>query len=196
MKRRGKYLVCKWGGKRNDSVDKYILWIWTCESQKAWACNHSSVKIPTAACRMDCGCKYQQSWALPAGTEQSQWSHCSVYTRSWATVLPSVNKNLLSPPPRCRAGSFLSPPFTGAQGIGLLNLCAHAREEERLLNSLPLLCRSNDILAPGCQPCFTNSWISTARFDSKLSLLDTIFWKGLINSFKILFQRHITIYLE
>lgn len=103
MKRNSKYLVCKWGsGKRNDTAAKYILWILSCESQKAWVGSLFPVRIPTVVHGMlDCGCKGccgqsgMERGALPTGTEQTP--------RAWRSINATsrVKGNLLSP--RCTA---------------------------------------------------------------------------------------------
>lgn len=143
MKRNSKYLACKWdSGKRNESAAKYILWILSCESQKTWVGSLSSVTVPTAVHgMMDCGCKYrcgqsgkEERWVLPIGMEQTQRSWHFIYPTNWASALPFIKGNLLSPPPCCRAGSFLPPlhHLLEHKELDYVNLCAHAREEERL----------------------------------------------------------------
>lgn len=105
VKRNCKYLVCKWGsGKRNYSAAKYVLWILSCESQKTWDGSGFSVRISSAVHgMMDCGCEYhcgqsgKERWALPIGTERTQWAWHSIHAMIWASVPPLVTGNLLSP---------------------------------------------------------------------------------------------------
>lgn len=142
MKRNSKYLVCKWGsGKRNDSAAKYILWILSWESQKIWVGSLFSVRIPTAVhAMMDCGCKYdcgqsgkEKRWALPIGVEQIQWARHHLHNELGLRFPCGQGESALAST-YCRAGSFLPPlrHLLEHKELDYINLCAHAREEERL----------------------------------------------------------------
>lgn len=111
---------------RKNNESKYSFWISSFESQKTWIWKLSPIKVPTAVHRMgpdhkqhcEQGSK-EQSTAPTAGTELGR--HAPLSHAESALASPALQSHLLS---------VSSSPFTGAQGIALLNLCAHARRRK------------------------------------------------------------------
>lgn len=140
---------------------------------------------------MDCGCKYHCGQSGKEERWVEAWSKPSEYntpSMQWARPLHSLQSGksaLASPPAQPALFCLLFAIYWSTRNwITLTSVLMQGRRKDSHFSSL-LLHRSNDILALGCWPGLIKTWISTARFVSKLLLLKTIIWKGLIGILKL-----------